>query len=488
MRVTLLLALIACDREAPREVATPPSVELSITTDLPGASAATVETSVTAPLEQALGHVERVEHITSRSTRDRSVITLSFPAATPDGAAQQAVLAALARTLPQLPASLPAPPATAPLTSPVVASRITLASRTIPLGTITTFANQLSATLAVVPGVGRVSLCGDRLPQYEIRVDAEKLGANTLTVQQLADELGAPGADLEHPDSVPLVARVAAIVRADSVPTCRAFAQGAEVVGVSVRPLAGTNPADLRPRLDAVVADLKRQLSPGVELATTTEPAAELVALPSATGVPALAQKLSAHSPMVELDGDTLRAVGAVATPLSLTKLGPTVHTIGLQGADREALRTAQLALFRAPTLRVVGLIGKPAAGTVGNETEPPAPEYVVDAERAATLGVTVDPATMSALAPGGFAVPSRTLPVRIVIVAPDRGAALSQIHFGAVPLAAIASVRQASGPEAILHRDRVPWLGLYVAGTRAELDAALAKLPVPPGIERTVQ
>ena len=55
------------------------------------------------------------------------------------------------------------------------------------------------------------------------------------------------------------------------------------------------------------------------------------------------------------------------------------------------------------------------------------------------------------------------------------------------VPLDAFVTLQRVAGPSVIFHDGQFPWAGVRVGGTRADLDAALARIALPAGVRRSV-
>src|SRR5688572_26600246 len=81
-----------------------------VTTQLPGASAETMASAVTTPLERQLGQVPSLTEMTSISSYGSSQITLQFALDRDIDAAEQDVQSAINAATNLLPRTLPAPP------------------------------------------------------------------------------------------------------------------------------------------------------------------------------------------------------------------------------------------------------------------------------------------------------------------------------------------------------------------------------------------
>ena len=111
LTVGLLLAGLIGYRELP--VSALPQVEyptILVSTLLPGASAETMSSAVTTPLERQFGQMPALAQMTSVSSFGTSQITLQFELDRSIDAAEQDVQAAINAASNVLPRTLPAPP------------------------------------------------------------------------------------------------------------------------------------------------------------------------------------------------------------------------------------------------------------------------------------------------------------------------------------------------------------------------------------------
>ena len=189
MAAVLLLGIIgykALPVSALPEIEAP---SLVVTTQYPGASATTVATLVTTPLEQQLGQISGLTMMSSNSASGLSTITLQFAMNTDLDVASQDVQSAL-RTA-RLPGSLPYPPVykrVNPADAPILT--LALTSDTLPLRDVNDYADSiLSQRLAQVPGVGLVSIAGNVRPAVRVQVDPGKLANLGLTLEDVRSAL-----------------------------------------------------------------------------------------------------------------------------------------------------------------------------------------------------------------------------------------------------------------------------------------------------------
>jgi len=162
-----------------------------VTTQLPGASADTTESLITAPLERQLGQIAALETMTSASSFGISQITLQFDLDRNIDAAAQDVQAAINSAAAALPKGLPYPPTYAKV-NPADAPILTLAliSETVPLARVSDLADTLLAQrLSEVSGVGHVAVEGGIRPAVRIQADVTRLAGYGLGLEDLRNAI-----------------------------------------------------------------------------------------------------------------------------------------------------------------------------------------------------------------------------------------------------------------------------------------------------------
>lgn len=167
-----------------------PQVEfptLSVTANLPGASPQVVASTLTAPLERALGSIAGITEITSSSSQGRSRISLQFALDRPIDAAARDVQAAINAALPLLPPGLPALPSYRkinPAEAPILI--VAVSSEVLDRGQLYDAASTvLAQRLAQIPGVGQVDISGGALPAVRIAVNPDSLRASGMSLEQV---------------------------------------------------------------------------------------------------------------------------------------------------------------------------------------------------------------------------------------------------------------------------------------------------------------
>jgi multidrug efflux pump len=158
-----------------------------VSTLLPGASAETMASSVTTPLERQLGQMPALSQMTSVSSFGSSQITLQFNLERSIDAAEQDVQAAINAASNLLPRTLPTPP-TYSKSNPADTPILTLAvsSATIPLDKVDDEADSILAQkISQVPGVGLVTLNGGQKPAVRVQVDPSALAGLGLGMEDV---------------------------------------------------------------------------------------------------------------------------------------------------------------------------------------------------------------------------------------------------------------------------------------------------------------
>jgi multidrug efflux pump len=170
---------------------------IQVYASLPGASPETVATSLTTPLERALGAIAGVTEITSTSTVGNARITLQFDLSRSiDGAARD-VQAAINAARMEMPSDLPINPQYRkinPADAPAVVLAVT--SDTIGQGRLFDAAsNILQQKLSQVSGVGQVTLGGASLPAVRVEINPTALNKYQIGLESVRAALAAANAN-----------------------------------------------------------------------------------------------------------------------------------------------------------------------------------------------------------------------------------------------------------------------------------------------------
>ena len=194
LTIGLLLAGIAGYRQL--AVSALPQVDyptIVVATGLPGASAETIASAVTTPLERQFGQMPGLSLMTSVSSFSSSQITLQFELSRNIDAAEQDVQAAINAGSNLLPRTLPAPPIYSksnPADTPILT--LAVMSDSLSLSEVDDTADSILAQkISQVAGVGLVTINGGQKPAVRVQVDPAALAGTGLTLEDVRAALAA---------------------------------------------------------------------------------------------------------------------------------------------------------------------------------------------------------------------------------------------------------------------------------------------------------
>ena len=192
LMVAVLLLGILGFRQLP--VSALPEIEapsLVVTTQYPGASATTMATLITTPLERNLGQISGLSMMSSDSSAGLSTIVLQFNMGRDIDIAAQDVQAAINQAKGTLPGNLPYPPVynrVNPADAPILTLKLTSDSRQ--LREVNDLADSILAQkLSQVQGVGLVSIAGNVRPAVRVQVNPAQLSNLGLTMEDVRSAL-----------------------------------------------------------------------------------------------------------------------------------------------------------------------------------------------------------------------------------------------------------------------------------------------------------
>ncbi|NII12140.1 efflux RND transporter permease subunit [Oleiagrimonas sp. C23AA] len=164
-----------------------------VTVAQPGASAQTMASAVTAPLERHLGRIAGLDQMSSTSSEGSSQIMLMFHLDQRVDAAARDVQAAINASASDLPTNLPSPPSLFKInTNNIPLLLLAVTSPTMSPQELYDQADTiLSPSLAQVPGVSRVQLIGGSAPAIRVRMNPRQLAAMDLTGNDVRNALTA---------------------------------------------------------------------------------------------------------------------------------------------------------------------------------------------------------------------------------------------------------------------------------------------------------
>ncbi|MHA6204829.1 efflux RND transporter permease subunit [Dyella soli] len=192
LMVAVLLLGVLGYRELPvsalPEISAP---SLVVTTQYPGASASTMASLVTTPLERNFGQISGLTMMTSDSSAGLSTIVLQFAMDRDIDIAAQDVQAAINQARGTLPSTLPYPPVynrVNPADAPIMTLKLT--SDSLPLRDVNNYADSILAQkLSQVQGVGLVSIAGNVRPAVRVQVNPSQLANLGLTMEDVRSSL-----------------------------------------------------------------------------------------------------------------------------------------------------------------------------------------------------------------------------------------------------------------------------------------------------------
>jgi multidrug efflux pump len=171
---------------------------ISVSAQLPGASAQIMASSVATPLERQFGHIAGVSEMTSASSLGSTSITIQFDLSRNiDGAARD-VEAAISAARTYLPANLPANPTyrkVNPADAPIMILGLT--SKKYDTGKLYDEASTvMEQKLSQIQGVGQVVVGGASLPSVRVDVNPTQLNSYGLTLSNIQSILSTQNADI----------------------------------------------------------------------------------------------------------------------------------------------------------------------------------------------------------------------------------------------------------------------------------------------------
>ena len=188
LMVGLLIGGLVAFRQLP--VSALPQVDyptIVVSTNLPGASAETMVSAVTTPLERQLGQIPGLAELTSVSSASTSQITLQFDLDREIDAAEQDVQSAINAASNLLPRTLPTPPTYSksnPADVPVLS--LSISSDSAPISAVDDYADSILAQkISQVSGVGLVTLNGGQRPAVRVQVDPMALAGRGLSLEDV---------------------------------------------------------------------------------------------------------------------------------------------------------------------------------------------------------------------------------------------------------------------------------------------------------------
>jgi multidrug efflux pump len=170
---------------------------ISVSASVPGASPATMASSIATPLERRLGVIAGVNEMTSNSGSGSTRITLQFDLNRKIDAAAREVQAAINASRADLPATLRSNPTyrkANPAAAPVMILALTSKTRS-PGQIYDEVSNLVQQKIAQVPGVGDVELGGASLPAVRVELNPFALNRYGVSMEDVRAALQASNAN-----------------------------------------------------------------------------------------------------------------------------------------------------------------------------------------------------------------------------------------------------------------------------------------------------
>ncbi|MDO8717484.1 MAG: efflux RND transporter permease subunit, partial [Polaromonas sp.] len=299
---------------------------ISVSASLPGASPATMASSVATPLERRLAVIAGVNEITSNSGTGSTRISLQFDLNRKIDAAAREVQAAINASRADLPATLRSNPTyrkANPAAAPVII--LALTSRTRSPGQIyDEVSNLVQQKIAQVPGVGDVELGGGSLPAVRVEMNPFALNRYGVSMEDVRTTLQSVNANRPRGAIEGNGQRLQIYAGANTATGGRRAADYQDLV-VAWRNGAAVRLADVADVIDGVENTNTLGLfngQPAVIVLVTRQPDANVIA--TVDGVRALLPELQAQLPAdvkLQVASDSTNSIRASLHEVQITLL-----------------------------------------------------------------------------------------------------------------------------------------------------------------------
>jgi multidrug efflux pump len=186
----VLVGLVSFQQLSVREYPRIDEPLVNVSTRLQGASSEVIESQVTKPLEDSIAGIDGVDIMTSISRTESSQITVRFRLSKDPDTAAAEVRDRVARVRGRLPAAVDEPVISKVEADATPTIWLAYTSETMGPLELTDLINRVvKPRLQTVPGVADVQVGGDRRFAMRVWLDADRLAAFRLTVQDVEDAL-----------------------------------------------------------------------------------------------------------------------------------------------------------------------------------------------------------------------------------------------------------------------------------------------------------
>jgi hydrophobic/amphiphilic exporter-1 (mainly G- bacteria), HAE1 family len=171
---------------------------ITVTANLPGASAETMAASVATPLEKNFSTIAGLDSMSSTSSLGRTQITLQFSLSRNIDAAAQDVQSMIARSARDLPQNMPSPPSYRKVNPANISIfLLALTSESLPLAAVDEFAQTILAQrISMISGVAQVDVFGSQKYAVRIQLDPAQLAARQIGIDDVVNAVQRGNVDL----------------------------------------------------------------------------------------------------------------------------------------------------------------------------------------------------------------------------------------------------------------------------------------------------
>jgi hydrophobic/amphiphilic exporter-1 (mainly G- bacteria), HAE1 family len=188
MMAILLFGVIGYRQLAVNDLPNVDFPTISVSANLPGASAETMASSVATPLERQFSTISGVDSMTSTSGLGATRITLQFVLSRDIDAAAQDVQTAISQAIRSLPPEMPSPPSfrkVNPADAPILF--MAMSSPTLSLSAVDEYAESFIAPrISMITGVAQVDVHGAQKYAVRARLDPHALATRSIGIDEVA--------------------------------------------------------------------------------------------------------------------------------------------------------------------------------------------------------------------------------------------------------------------------------------------------------------
>jgi HAE1 family hydrophobic/amphiphilic exporter-1 len=271
---------------------------VTVTIAQPGVAPEQMETDVAKKVEQAVGQISGVQHITSYNDEGLTEVVIEFTLETPPNEAAQNVRDQVSAIRDDLPQGIQEPVITKMdiNAQPIVSLAV---SGALPLKEMTSLVDDVvKPRLEKIDGVGQINTYGYEQREIEIQLDKDKLAAYGVTTTDVLNNLEGQNMDVPagqlssggREETVRTAGKIGAVEQFSDLPVARqsgmqlyvrdvadvvdgikdqsslARFNGQPAIGIDITKQSGSNTVSVADDAKQAVAELRQQLPPGVNI------------------------------------------------------------------------------------------------------------------------------------------------------------------------------------------------------------------------------